>query len=921
MSTYKVPTLNTTKGNAAIFGASRALRLRNAVPKGVALWIRQSSGQQVRENIGSQLFQKGQLAFLKHFGIEPDGIQEYVTQYDASGRSAREGVDRPNFERLLEKIQEEKVGVVLVAFIDRHSRNKHDSERLYNALAAHRGIVVQQGNIYDPCNQTDRFFLDIQSLMAWFDNAQRSLRLLTSKASLAAALSLRVALPRGLCWASPDDPQYVRCADEAGFEHHITAEALRMHRVKSRTGGTEQYILPYPDAEVQRALRLTVEWTLETRSLREVVDRIRNHPAWPKPGHFPASRSRLFRTKNQDEPTPPEDLWQPLIDRPDGRDDLAPGVIRDWLRSPALCGIYSFDLPSLREKSPAAADAIGATTWEQNAFPALIDPELREQIEDILSNPLDSFVNSRYQGPRNHALPEVRCAAFLPNGEKCGLQCSNTYRSSRKSHRYVSAACTQRGHQGWIGAQIEEPVIEMVIEGYRDCELESALAHIRERRGVAEQSRQRIAREVRELNAQVESATGLLERAQRDEQHELIGHWEARLGKHLQRKSRLQRELVQHERQIERAGSLGDRDVARLRELAADIPQVVELAAKVEERFADREDEATRHEGLRRRVLAQLTRGVFARSLGYRCLDVQVEFPSGARRRRVVFVRAGRVPQAAAAFAALHMGNRAEPEERETLEADRAAREAGDAVACLYNAAVEGTRCSDDAEWDADRALTAALQHTHGSTEVKARPAAAKHESVQELADRLDLSTREILAAGLTGTLGPARIRGDHLVFRPTSAEIHAAFPAIARRWVAQKQDWDIDDTALIAEVRSDKGLTWKETQDQACRWSRIVRDRAGRRYTRRSCLPPEGQRKLMELLNGHLPNHVDRSTGTWLPLTAAIDELGVHRMTILKYRTDGATAVRPGRGYQGERSVYIWVDADFAHLCSEISR
>lgn len=922
MSSFQVPTLDTSKNNAALFGANRALRLREAVPRGVALWIRQSSSKQVIKNIGSQLFQKGLLAFLKHFGVDLDGVRQYVTTYDALGRSAREGVHRPDFERLLENIQAGEVGVVLVAFLDRHSRNKRDSQRLYDALAAQGGIVVQQGNIYDPCNETDRFFLEMQSLMAWFDNAQRSLRLLTSKASLAAALRLRIALPRGLCWASPDDPRYVRCAEEAGMRECISPEALNKHRVRTRDGAQELYILPYPDAELQKAVKLTAEWVLETRSLREVIRRVADHPAWPRPGQFPKGRSRLFRADDQQDPAPHKGLWRPLVGRSDGRDDLAPGIIRDWLRSPALYGIYSYDLPSLRKKSPAAADAIGATTWEVDAFPALIPAERRNEIEGILNEPLDAFVNGHYSGPRNHALGNVRCATFLPNGEICGLKSSTAYRSARRSYQYVRTSCTQRGHQGAFSSVIEGPVLDMITEAYGQGELEKALTHIRERRGVAAESRHRITREVKELEGQVESASHLLERAQRRNQYDVVEHWTARLEEHLQRKGELQRELIHLERQVERAGALKKQDLARLRALATDIPRVLELAAQVEEKFADPgEERAARHEGLQRRIVAQLTRAVHVRSLGFRCLDVQVEFPSGARRRRVVFVRAARVPQPAAVFASLHLGDRPEPQNRVTLEADEAVRKAAGEVARRHRAALQAAGRSNDPEWDADRVLTAALQLAHLPPEVAPRPKPSAHETVEQLANRTSVPEEVVLGTALTGALGPARVRDGRLVLRPSRTELHEAFPVVARRAVAESEGWDVNDTALLAEIRSERDWGWKETRNYAVRWSHIARDEAGRRYTCRSALPPAGREALMGALTARLPGELESASGRWLPLPQAVDELGVHRMTILKYRTDGATVVRPGRGYCGERSVYVWVDADFARLCADVSR
>jgi len=196
-----------------------------------------------------------------------------------------------------------------------------------------------------------------------------------------------------------------------------------------------------------------------------------------------------------------------------------------------------------------------------------------------------------------------------------------------------------------------------------------------------------------------------------------------------------------------------------------------------------------------------------------------------------------------------------------------------------------------------------------------------QHESVAKLAERLGLSAQRVLAAGLSGDLGPARIGDGKLLFRPGPDEIHNAFPSVARRCVAEAQGWDPGDTALISEVRDEEGWGWKETRNKARTWSCIAWDDAGRRYTRRSWLPPEGRKRLMTQLNGHLPSHVDPSTGSWLPLPKAAEDLGVHRMTVLKYRREGETAVRPGRGYCGQRSVYIWVDEELARRCARISR
>lgn len=52
---------------------------------------------------------------------------------------------------------------------------------------------------------------------------------------------------------------------------------------------------PYPDRDVWKALNLSIEWMLELRDLRAVLDRVLRDPRWPRPGEYPVSTSYVYQ--------------------------------------------------------------------------------------------------------------------------------------------------------------------------------------------------------------------------------------------------------------------------------------------------------------------------------------------------------------------------------------------------------------------------------------------------------------------------------------------------------------------------------------------------------------------------------------------------------------------------------------------------
>jgi DNA invertase Pin-like site-specific DNA recombinase len=338
-------------------------RMQQAVREREAwLWIRQSSHAQKVKHKGSAAVQRQQARYVAPLGLTSESIRVV----DARGESGSVDADRPRFRDMLAAAQAGRIGILLLARHDRLARSDAESAAMHDALARHRSLIMVDGRCYDPAMPEDALMLRLLATFAEYENRARTRWMQLARWALVCRQRYRVRLPSGLVWASPDDPAYVEQMERAGLgawvERAVADPALYQARSawverlgpRAEAGpGTEAddapsddpahedappgdapderhpdgrwlLPLPFPDAEVVRAVELRLAWLLETGSVTVVLKRIRTHPDWPRPGMVPVAPGRLWR--------PGEGVrWRPARRI----------MLRQWYRSPALFGIYT----------------------------------------------------------------------------------------------------------------------------------------------------------------------------------------------------------------------------------------------------------------------------------------------------------------------------------------------------------------------------------------------------------------------------------------------------------------------------------------------------------------------------------------------------------------------------------------------------
>lgn len=165
------------------------------VERRAVIYVRQSTGAQVHDNLESQRrqYELGDLA-------RTYGFREVVTIDDDLGRSASGLVARPGFEALVAHLCQGTVGAVFCLEASRLARNGRDWHHMLELCGLVRARVIDVDGVYDPSVPNDRLLLGLKGTMSEFELTLMRRRLIEGIETKARRGEYRVSVPVGYLW-------------------------------------------------------------------------------------------------------------------------------------------------------------------------------------------------------------------------------------------------------------------------------------------------------------------------------------------------------------------------------------------------------------------------------------------------------------------------------------------------------------------------------------------------------------------------------------------------------------------------------------------------------------------------------------------------------------------------------------------------
>ncbi len=172
---------------------------KETLSRAAIVYVRQSTGMQVQENLESQRRQYALIDLAHQYGFRD------VTVIDQDlGRSASGAVDRPGFRTLVGRICEGSVGAVFCLEASRLARNGRDWHHLLELCGLVGAFVIDGDGVHDPAVPNDRLLLGLKGTMSEFELTLIRKRLVDAAAAKARRGELRICVPVGYMWSRDD---------------------------------------------------------------------------------------------------------------------------------------------------------------------------------------------------------------------------------------------------------------------------------------------------------------------------------------------------------------------------------------------------------------------------------------------------------------------------------------------------------------------------------------------------------------------------------------------------------------------------------------------------------------------------------------------------------------------------------------------
>lgn len=130
---------------------------------GAALYIRQSTSTQLRDHQESTARQYALQDRLIGLGWRSEQV---IVIDDDLGISGGAGVCRPGFQRLLQLVTKQQVGIVLGLEMSRLARNSKDWHDLFEVCGIFHALIADEDGVYDPHDPNDRLILGMKGIIA-----------------------------------------------------------------------------------------------------------------------------------------------------------------------------------------------------------------------------------------------------------------------------------------------------------------------------------------------------------------------------------------------------------------------------------------------------------------------------------------------------------------------------------------------------------------------------------------------------------------------------------------------------------------------------------------------------------------------------------------------------------------------------------
>jgi len=222
------------------------------------VYVRQSSPQQVEENLESQ---KRQYQLVERAQSLGWSAAQCVVIDDDMGISGAHSANRPGYQRLISMIALREVGIVLGLEVSRLTRNSLDWYQLLELAAAFDVIIADEDGVYDPGDFNDRLLLGLKGTLSEVELYQIKARMVRGRMNKVKRGEFVFRLPVGL----ERDPatHKAQLAADQGVRHslevvfHIFSQ---LHSIRGVLNYLREEGIQLPHKQIHRGLGIEIGW-------------------------------------------------------------------------------------------------------------------------------------------------------------------------------------------------------------------------------------------------------------------------------------------------------------------------------------------------------------------------------------------------------------------------------------------------------------------------------------------------------------------------------------------------------------------------------------------------------------------------------------------------------------------------------------